>query len=76
APSGQLAVVGSLSGGLPDLTSIIFLPILSRYPRIKRKCMVVGLVMLSAGLVGAAFATQPWQVILMQGIVSPMGGGG
>ncbi|ESK86465.1 monocarboxylic acid transporter [Moniliophthora roreri MCA 2997] len=74
APSGQLAVVGSLSGGLPDLTSIIFLPILSRYPRIKRKCMVVGLVMLSAGLIGAAFATQPWQVILMQGIISPMGG--
>ncbi|KAL0567622.1 hypothetical protein V5O48_014374 [Marasmius crinis-equi] len=73
APHGQLAIVGSLSGGLPDLLSIILLPILGRYPRLKQKCMVLGLVMTVAGIAGAAFATEPWQVILLQGVLTSLG---
>ncbi|KAK1217040.1 hypothetical protein PQX77_020314 [Marasmius sp. AFHP31] len=75
SPGGQLAIVGALSSGLPDFLSIVILPLLGRYPRVKRKFMVVGLVMVAGGLVGAAFATTVWQIVLFQGVLAPLGSG-
>ncbi|KAL0068217.1 hypothetical protein AAF712_004602 [Marasmius tenuissimus] len=73
SPGGHLAIIGTLSSGLPDFLSIAILPLLGRYPRIKRKCMIVGLGMAVGGIVGAAFATTAWQIILLQGILTPLG---
>ncbi|KAK1217035.1 hypothetical protein PQX77_020309 [Marasmius sp. AFHP31] len=73
SPGGHLAIVGTLSSGLPDFLSIAILPLLGRYPRIKRICMMVGLGMEMGGTVGAAFATTAWQIILLQGVLTPLG---
>ena len=75
ASHGQLAVVGSLAGGLPDLLSIVLLPFLGRYPWMKQRCMFLGLALTVGGIVGAAFATKAWQVVVLQGLVTSVGAG-
>ncbi|KAJ6538885.1 MFS general substrate transporter [Mycena vulgaris] len=74
APSSTLALVGSMSTGIIYLTSWMILPLIARYPTIKKPLMVLGVVFCVAGLIGAAFATQPWQLVLTQGVVYALGG--
>ncbi|KAK7040082.1 hypothetical protein VNI00_008594 [Paramarasmius palmivorus] len=74
ASSSVLAVAGSVGSGLLYLTSVVILLFVNRYPWYKRHVMVFGLVMAVAGLVGAAYSTQPWQLVLTQGIMYSLGG--
>ncbi|KAI3607739.1 mfs monocarboxylate [Moniliophthora roreri] len=72
--SGLIALAGSLCNGILYLSSLILLPVISRYPRQKTIVMVVGLIICVSGLVGAAYATTPWQLILTQGVMYSVGG--
>ncbi len=56
------------------LLSLILLPLMNRYPYHKKNMMYVGLVLCMAGLVGAAFAQEAWQLILTQGVTYAVGG--
>ncbi|KAF8916010.1 major facilitator superfamily domain-containing protein [Mucidula mucida] len=72
--STVLSLVGSTSTGLMYLLSLILLPLMNRYPYHKKNMMYVGLVLCMAGLVGAAFAREAWQLILTQGVIYAVGG--
>ncbi|KAF9022193.1 MFS general substrate transporter [Hymenopellis radicata] len=68
-----LALTGSISGGILYLSSLVLLPILRRYPAIKRKMIWGGFVTSIAGLVIAAYAKTPWQLVLTQGVLYSTG---
>ncbi|KAJ3788249.1 MFS general substrate transporter [Lentinula aff. detonsa] len=72
--SASLALVGSLSSGVLYLTSPIILPIINRYPWHKRNAMILGVILCVSGLVGAAFSTKVWHLIITQGILYSIGG--
>ncbi|KAJ6622018.1 MFS general substrate transporter [Mycena sp. CBHHK59/15] len=74
APSSLLPLVGSISTGLVYLTSWMILPFLARYPGQKKVLMAVGVVSCVTAMIGAAFATQPWQLVLTQGAIYALGG--
>ncbi|KAJ7782377.1 MFS general substrate transporter [Mycena maculata] len=74
APPSLLAIVGSMSTGIIYLASWLILPVISRYPALKKPLMALGVVFCAAGLIGAAFATQPWQLVLTQGVIYALGG--
>ncbi|KAJ7475407.1 MFS general substrate transporter [Mycena galericulata] len=63
-----------MSTGIIYLASWLILPIISRYPTLKKPLMVLGVVFCVTGLIGAAFATQPWQLVLTQGVIYALGG--
>jgi drug/metabolite transporter (DMT)-like permease len=69
-----LALVGSMSTGIIYLTSWMILPLIARYPALKKPVMGLGVVFCVTGLIGAAFATQPWQLVLTQGAIYALGG--
>ncbi|KAJ7646749.1 MFS general substrate transporter [Roridomyces roridus] len=74
APTSILALVGSMSTGIIYLSSWLVLPVISRFPALKKPLMALGVVFCVAGLVGAAFATEPWQLVLTQGVIYAVGG--
>ncbi|KAJ7091979.1 MFS general substrate transporter [Mycena belliarum] len=74
APSSVLALVGSMSTGIIYLTSWLILPIIARYPSLKKPLMALGVVFCVTGLIGAAFVSQPWQLVLTQGVIYALGG--
>ncbi|KAJ7121354.1 MFS general substrate transporter, partial [Mycena crocata] len=74
APTSILALVGSMLTGIIYLSSWMILPFISRYPALKKPIMTVGVVFCVAGLIGAAFATEPWQLVLTQGVIYTLGG--
>ncbi|KAF9071441.1 major facilitator superfamily domain-containing protein [Rhodocollybia butyracea] len=69
-----LALVGSLSSSVLFLSSPIVLPITNRFPRHKRAVMISGILLSVSGLVGAAFSTKIWHLIITQGIMYSLGG--
>ncbi|ESK94996.1 mfs monocarboxylate [Moniliophthora roreri MCA 2997] len=71
---GLIALAGSLCNGILYLSSLILLPVITRYPQQKTTVMIVGLIICVSGLVGAAFATTPGQLILTQGVMYSVGG--
>jgi MFS family permease len=52
----------------------ISLAILEAYPRKRRLCSVLGLVIAVASLVAASFATEVWHLVLLQGVAYAIGG--
>ncbi|KAF8893516.1 major facilitator superfamily domain-containing protein [Infundibulicybe gibba] len=74
SPSALLPLVGSLSSGIMYLSSVVVLPVISRYPKQKKNAMTVGIILCVTGLVGAAFSTKPWQLVLTQGVTYSVGG--
>jgi MFS family permease len=72
--TNTLAIVGSISTGLLFLSSPFVLYLVNQFPRYKRKTMMLGVVLCVAGLLGAAFATEPWQLMLTQGAIYSLGG--
>lgn len=47
---------------------------LQRYPNVRRKCSVVGLVVISLALIISSFSTRVWHLILSQGVLYALGG--
>ena len=54
-------------------TGVLYL--INRFPWYKRKAMIAGVVCCVAGLLGAAFANAPGQLMLTQGVIFSLGGG-
>lgn len=69
-----LPLVGTLSSGIIYLASVIIMPMLVRYPQHRRNLMWFGYLLCVISLLGAAFATRVWQLILTQGILYSIGG--
>lgn len=69
-----LPLVGTLSSGIIYLTSIAIMPALSRYPHQRQNLMRFGAVLCVTSLLGAAFATEVWHLILTQGVLYSVGG--
>jgi hypothetical protein len=57
------------------LSSPFIAPIMERFPNKKRSLMVAGAALCVLGLLGAAFAKEPWHLILTQGVMYSLGGG-
>ncbi|KIY65693.1 MFS general substrate transporter [Cylindrobasidium torrendii FP15055 ss-10] len=72
--SSSLSLVGSLCTGLMYFASLIIMPVIYRYPWYKRHIMWLGVALCTAGLIGAAFATELWHLLLTQGIMYALGG--
>ncbi|KAG9082244.1 hypothetical protein FS749_007009 [Ceratobasidium sp. UAMH 11750] len=68
-----LPLVGTLSSGIIYLTSVVIMPMLSRYPHQRRNLMRFGVLLCCVSLLGAAFATQVWHLILTQGVLYSIG---
>jgi len=47
---------------------------LQRYPNLRRKCSVVGLVIITLALIISSFSTRVWHLILSQGVLYAIGG--
>ncbi|KAG8686256.1 hypothetical protein FRC09_014254 [Ceratobasidium sp. 395] len=56
------------------MASLFILPTLAYYPAHRKKLMYAGLVICVAALLGAAFATEVWHLILTQGVLYSIGG--
>ncbi|KAH7339671.1 MFS general substrate transporter [Rhizoctonia solani] len=69
-----LPLVGTLSSGIIYLTSVFVMPLLTRYPQHRQNMMRSGAVLCVIAMVGAAFSSQVWHLILTQGILYSIGG--
>lgn len=47
---------------------------LQRYPNLRQKCSVVGLVVIALALIISSFSTRVWHLILSQGVLYALGG--
>ncbi|KAF9060264.1 major facilitator superfamily domain-containing protein [Rhodocollybia butyracea] len=72
--SSSLALVGSMASGVLYLSSPVVLPIINRFPRHKRTVMILGILLCVSGLIGAAFSTKIWHLIITQGFMYSLGG--
>jgi MFS family permease len=68
-----LPLVGTLSSGIIYLTSVIIMPMIARHPHQRRNLMRFGVLLCFVSLLGAAFATQVWHLILTQGVLYSIG---
>lgn len=46
----------------------------AKYPHHRPRSMWLGIILIAAGLCGAAFATQAWALIICQGVMYAFGG--
>ncbi|KAL5631395.1 hypothetical protein ACGC1H_007046 [Rhizoctonia solani] len=69
-----LPLVGTLSSGIIYLTSIFVMPLLMRYPQHRQTMMWAGAALCVVAMVGAAFSSRVWHLILTQGIIYSIGG--
>jgi MFS family permease len=57
------------------LSAPVIFAVLTRWPRLRRPAIVVGLCTMCAALAASSFAQEVWQLVLMQGVVYAVGGG-
>ncbi|KAF8608595.1 MFS general substrate transporter [Ceratobasidium sp. AG-I] len=69
-----LPLVGTLSSGIMYMASMFVVPVIASYPQHRTSFMYVGLVLCVSGLLGAAFATKVWHLIMTQGVLYSVGG--
>ncbi|KAH8680059.1 major facilitator superfamily domain-containing protein [Tricladium varicosporioides] len=72
---GAIATVGTTLNGLMYLMMPFSFTILTRYPRLRRYCGPLGLVITVASLVLSSYATEVWQLIASQGVFCAIGSG-
>ncbi|KAJ7088369.1 MFS general substrate transporter [Mycena belliarum] len=69
-----LPLIGTLSTGIIYCSGVVVNPITARYPQHRRKSMWLGATMACTALLGASYATQIFQLVLLQGVVYAIGG--
>lgn len=69
-----LSLIGTLATGIMYVNALVVMRVCPRYPQYKRHIMLSGLLVATSALVGAAFATEPWQLLLTQGVMFSIGG--
>ncbi|WRT67245.1 uncharacterized protein IL334_004212 [Kwoniella shivajii] len=72
--SGLLPIIGTISMGIMYLLLAPFTLYLTSHPRQRQIATWLGLVILSAGLIGAAFAETAGTLVLTQGVLYGIGG--
>lgn len=72
---GQSASVGTTASGILYLSSPLVVALLAFWPEVRRISMLVGLLIMVAGLVGASFATTEAGLIGTQGVMYAIGAG-
>ncbi|KAJ7367326.1 major facilitator superfamily domain-containing protein [Mycena albidolilacea] len=69
-----LPLIGTLSSGIIYCSGLFINPIATRYPQHRRKSMWVGAVLSCGALFGASYATEIFQLVLLQGVLYAVGG--
>ncbi|KAK7038278.1 MFS general substrate transporter [Favolaschia claudopus] len=69
-----LPLIGTVSSGIIYCSAPIINPIAARYPHHRRKSMWLGAALCSGTLIGASYATQISQLIILQGVLYALGG--
>ncbi|KAJ7474205.1 MFS general substrate transporter [Mycena latifolia] len=69
-----LPLTGTLSSGIIYCSGVVVIPIAARYPQHRRKSMWLGAVLCCGALFGASYATEIFQLVLLQGVVYAIGG--
>lgn len=69
-----LPLIGTLSSGIMYMASMFVVPVIASYPQHRTSLMYLGLGICVSGLLGAAFATEVWHLILTQGVLYSVGG--
>lgn len=72
--ASHIAIIGTTSSGLMYFLAPLVYILLKRYPRSRRACSVIGLVILLIAIVAASFAQTVTQLILTQGLLYGIGG--
>ena len=71
--STPVATVGTTLSGIIYITSPFLFYALTRWPRLRKYCSPVGLVMTVFGFVASSFVKEIWNLILLQGILVAFG---
>ena len=71
---GLLTVTGTVATGLMYVAAMVILNVCTRWPQTRRKLLVGGLVTSVMALVGSAFATEPWHLLVTWGFLFAIGG--
>ncbi|KAF8122341.1 MFS general substrate transporter [Mycena galopus ATCC 62051] len=69
-----LPLIGTLSSGIIYCSAPIINPIVARYPHHRRKSMWLGAALCSGTLFTASYATEIYQLIILQGVLYAIGG--
>ncbi|KAM0751416.1 putative monocarboxylic acid transporter [Meredithblackwellia eburnea MCA 4105] len=69
-----LSLAATLQTGLMYCSAIVFGPLLARYPHQRLNLQRAGLLISIAGIIGSAFATKPWHLVLTLGTMYPFSG--
>ena len=67
--------VVTLYQGVMYLMSPFSFAILTRWPRLRRWCGPIGLVLAAVGFLSSSFAKTVWQLVVTQGVISALGCG-
>lgn len=70
-----LALAATLQTGLMYMSAAVLGPLFQRFPSHRRTLQYAGLLVSVAGVVGSAFVTAPWQLVVTAGVLYPIGGG-
>ncbi|KAF2739745.1 MFS general substrate transporter [Polyplosphaeria fusca] len=73
--TANVAVIGTTVTGILYLSSPFTFAILTRWPRLRRWFGPIGLVLTAIGFLLSSFATNVWQLIVTQGVLSGLGCG-
>ncbi|KAI9758602.1 MAG: hypothetical protein M4579_002978 [Chaenotheca gracillima] len=73
--TSSIAVIGTSASGILYLSAPIMFTLLTRYPRMRRFCGPVGLVITVVSLVLSSLASSVWQLIATQGVLCAIGSG-
>ncbi|OQD75305.1 hypothetical protein PENDEC_c007G01758 [Penicillium decumbens] len=72
---GDLATIGTTSGGILYLMSPVTFTLLTRYPRLQTYCAPTGLVITVIGSILSSFSKQVWHLVATQGVMCAIGNG-
>ncbi|WWC92206.1 uncharacterized protein L201_007160 [Kwoniella dendrophila CBS 6074] len=67
-----ITLAATLQTGLAYISVAVFGPIFTAYPRITRQLQFGGLAIASLSMIGSAFVTKPWHLIMTLGFFYPM----
>lgn len=69
-----LTLASTLMTGIMYMTAVLASPLYTRYPEWRWYLQYGGLALSVAGIIGSAFVTQAWQLVITAGLMYPIGG--
>jgi len=71
--ASTLTLASTLMTGVMYMTAVLASPLYTRYPEWRWVLQYGGLALSASGIIGSAFVTRPWQLLLTAGIMYPVG---